>query len=139
MTAKQKLAWHTEKRSVAELIPNDKNPRVMNPKQIEDLKRSLKKFNLVEVPVIDTDNKVLAGHQRLMVLKLLGRGDETIEVRAPNRKLSQKEYDQYLLTSNRVHGDWDWGKLAENFNIEMLVDSGFDDTDLSHLFDDLTV
>lgn len=136
---KSKLEWRTEKRSVAELIPNEKNPRVMSPKQIEDLKRSLQKFNLVEIPVIDTENKVLAGHQRLMVLKLLGRENEKIEVRVPNRKLSQKEYDQYLLTSNRIHGDWDWGKLAENFDLELLIESGFDDTDLSHLFDDLTV
>jgi len=139
MATKQKLTWVTEKRMVAKLIPNEKNPRVMSPKQIEDLKRSLQKFNLVEIPVIDTENKVLAGHQRLMVLKLLGRENEIIEVRIPNRKLSQKEYDQYLLTSNRVHGDWDWGKLAENFNIDLLVDSGFDDADLSHLFDDLAV
>ncbi len=139
MTTKQKLAWLTEKRSVSELIPNENNPRIMSPKQIEDLKRSLKKFNLVEIPVIDTSNKVLAGHQRLMVLKLLGRENEIIEVRVPNRKLTQKEYDQYLLTSNRVHGDWDWGKLAENFNIELLMDSGFDEADLSHLFEDLAV
>jgi hypothetical protein len=51
----------------------------------------------------------------------------------------QKEYDQYLLTSNRVHGDWDWEKLAENFDIELLKVSGFDDTDMSHIFDTLEV
>ena len=59
-----KLTWHTEKRCVADLVPNDKNPRIMNPKQIEDLTKSLKKFNLVEIPVVDADNKVLAGHMR---------------------------------------------------------------------------
>jgi len=134
-----KLVWCTEKRKVADLVPNNKNPRTMSPKQVEDLKKSLRKFNLVEIPVVDTDNKVIAGHQRLMVMKLLGRENETIEVRVPNRKLSQKEYDQYLLTSNRVHGDWDWEKLAEGFGIETLLESGFDDTDLSHLFDDLAV
>lgn len=135
----KKLTWRTETRKISDLIPNDQNPRVMNPKQIEDLKRSLKKFNLVEIPVIDTDDKVIAGHQRLMVLKLLGREHETIEVRVPNRKLTKHEYDQYLLTSNRVHGDWDWDKLATNFEIDTLLVSGFDDTDLSHIFDDLTI
>jgi len=139
MSTKQRLEWHTEKCSVAELIPNDENPRVMSQKQIEDLKRSLQKFNLVEIPVIDTDKKVLAGHQRLMVLKLLGRENEVIEVRVPNRKLSQREYDQYLLTSNRVHGDWDWEKLVQNFDLDLLAISGFDENDLSHLFEDLTV
>lgn len=134
-----KLTWRTETRKVSNLIPNDQNPRVMSPKQIEDLKRSLKKFNLVEIPVIDTDDKVIAGHQRLMVMKLLGREDETIEARVPNRKLTKQEYDQYLLTSNRVHGDWSWDKLAENFDIDTLLVSGFDDADLSHIFDDLAV
>lgn len=135
----QKLEWSTQKRRVSDLIPNEQNPRTMSAKQIEDLKKSLKKFNLVEIPVIDTENKVIAGHQRLMVLKLLERGDEKIEVRVPNRKLTKQEYDQYLLASNRVHGDWDWDKLAENFDVDMLLASGFDDTDLSHLFDDLEV
>lgn len=134
-----KLHWRTEPRKVSDLIPNEQNPRVMSPKQLEDLKRSLKKFNLVEIPVIDTDDKVIAGHQRLMVLKLLGREYESIEVRVPNRKLSKKEYEQYLLASNRVHGDWDWDKLAANFDIDTLLVSGFDDTDLSHVFDDLAV
>jgi DNA modification methylase len=134
-----KLQWHTETRKVSALIPNDKNPRVMSPKQIEDLKKSLKKFNLVEVPVINADNKVVAGHQRLMVLKLLGRENETIEVRVPSRKLTKSEYDQYLITSNALKGTWDWQKLAANFEMDTILVSGFDDADLSHLFDDLAV
>jgi site-specific DNA-methyltransferase (adenine-specific) len=111
----------------------------MSPRQVEDLKKSLTKFNLVEIPVVDRDNKVIAGHQRLMVLKLLGREAEKIEVRVPSRKLTKTEYEQYLLTSNRVHGDWDWERLAADFDIDTLLTSGFDDTDLSHLFDDLDV
>lgn len=135
----KKLSWSTETRTVSELVPNLRNPRVMSPKQTEDLKRSLKKFDLVELPVIDKDNRVIAGHQRLLALKLLGREEERIPVRVPNRKLTTKEYDQYLLSSNRIHGDWDWEKLAEGFDMETLLMSGFDDVDLSHLFDDLEV
>lgn len=135
----RKLSWRTEDRRISDLVPNINNPRSMTPKQVEDLKRSLLKFDLVELPVIDTDNTVVAGHQRLMALKLLGREHESIPVRAPNRKLTKREYDQYLLTSNRVHGDWDWQKLADNFDIEILKTSGFDDTDLTHIFNDLEV
>jgi DNA modification methylase len=131
----KKLSWVTETRKISELVPNVKNPRTISPKQIEDLKKSLKKFNVVEIPVIDTQNNVIAGHQRLMVLKLLGRENEVIEVRVPNRKLSQSEYDQYLLTSNRVHGDWDWDALSKYFDMDTLSLSGFDDLDLSKIFD----
>ena len=134
-----KLSWTTQNRKIADLVPNIRNPRTMSAKQIEDLKKSLKKFDLVELPVIDKNNTVIAGHQRLMVLKLLGREKETIPVRVPNRKLTKKEYDQYLLGSNRIHGDWDWQKLVDEFDVETLLASGFDDTDLSHLFDDLEV
>jgi ParB-like chromosome segregation protein Spo0J len=111
----KKISWRTVEKKVGDLVPNIKNPRLMSPKQMEDLKRSLKKFNLVELPVVDVDLTVIAGHQRLMALKLLGREGERIPVRIPDRKLTKAEYDQYLLSSNRIHGDWDWEKLAENF------------------------
>ena len=74
-----------------------------------------------------------------MILKLLGRGQEEIDVRVPSRKLSKSEYDRYLLSSNRIHGDWSWEKLAANFDIETMLTSGFDDADMSHIWDDLTV
>jgi len=134
-----KLSWHNEKRKVCDLVPNDANPRVMNQKQIDDLKKSLEKFNLVEIPVVNLDNKVIAGHQRLMILKLLNRDQEEIDVRVPSRKLSKSEYDRYLLSSNRIHGDWSWEKLAADFDIETILTSGFDDSDLSHIWDDLSV
>ena len=129
------LVWTTETRKVSSLVPNTKNPRVMSPKQVEDLKKSLQKYNLVEIPVIDTKNRVIAGHQRLMVLKLLGRENEEIDVRVPNRELTQKEYDQYLISSNRIHGDWDWDLLHENFDFDLLIESGFESTELSNVFD----
>ncbi len=135
----KKLSWHNEKCKVNTLIPNEKNPRTISPKQIEDLKKSLEKYNLVEIPVINTDKKVIAGHQRLMILKLIGRENEEIDVRVPNRPLTKKEYDHYLLSSNRLGGDWDWSKLADNFDIDALLVSGFDDSDLSHIWDNLSV
>jgi len=132
--ANKKLSWHTSERKVLDLVPNIKNPRTISSKQIEALKRSLKKFDLVELPVIDTNNQVIAGHQRLMVLKLLGREDEKIPVRVPNRKLTQKEYDQYLITSNAVTGDWDFEKLKA-FDLDMLLDVSFDQIELSNFWD----
>lgn len=128
-----KLEWHTEKRKVDDLVPYEKNPRTISPKQLQDLKRSLKKFNVVEIPAIDTDNKVIAGHQRLKVLQLLGRGEEQIDVRVPNRKLTHEEFEQYLITSNAVTGEWDFEKL-KSFDLGMLMDVGFSKDELSNLW-----
>ncbi len=132
--AKPSLLWHTAKRRVNDLVPWAKNPRTLSDKQLQDLKRSLKRFNLVEIPAIDTDNRIIAGHQRLKVLQLLGRGEEMVEVRVPNRKLTQKEYEEYLLTSNAVTGDWDFDKL-KSFDIGVLLDIGFDETELANVWD----
>lgn len=129
-----KLIWHTEKRIVDALIPSPKNPRIMPDKTMADLKRSLQKFNLVEIPVIDLDGRICAGHQRLKALQLLGRGKEEIEVRVPNRKLTEEEYERYMLASNAVIGTWDFEKLKE-FDLDFLVDIGFDQTELGKFWD----
>lgn len=133
---KHQLEWRTEQRRVKDLLPFKHNPRSLSEKQKADLVRSIKKFGLVEIPAIDTDGKILAGHQRIAVLQLLGRGDEKIDVRVPNRPLTKSEYKTYLLTSNRVHGDWDYEILAEYFDIDTMLVSGFDDNDLSIVFAD---
>lgn len=134
----KKLEWYTEKRKVDDLLPYSKNPRIISEKQMSDLKKSLKKFNLVEIPAIDTDGKIIAGHQRVKGLQLLGRGKEEIEVRVPNRKLTQEEYDRYLITSNAVTGDWDFEKL-KSFNFNLLLDIGFEKEDMVFWDKDLEV
>ena len=85
------LSWTTVQKRVCDLVPQEVNPRKITDKQMSDLKKSLQKFNLVEIPVVDTNNKVLAGHQRLKAMQLLGRGDELIDVRVPNRELTEDE------------------------------------------------
>lgn len=132
---KEKLTWKTIKRRVNDLVPFEKNPRILSEKQAKALKKSLEKYDLVELPVTDMDGKIIAGHQRIKTLQLLGRGEETIEVRQPNRKLTKQEYEQYLLTSNAVHGDWNYD-ILRNFDTNLLLNIGFSDDELQHLWDD---
>ncbi len=130
----KKLEWSTQKRKVDDLVPYEKNPRTISPIQLDKLKKSLSKFNLVEIPAIDTTGRVIAGHQRLKVLQLLGRGDEEIDVRVPNRKLTEKEFDQYLISSNKLGGDWDLDAL-KSFDIDLLTEAGFDAIELADFWD----
>ncbi len=109
----------------------------MSPKQVDDLTKSLKKFDLVEIPAIDTKDRIIAGHQRCAVLQLIGRGDEVIDVRVPSRPLTESEYKQYLLTSNKVHGDWDEELLSEYFETDLLLESGFDNEEITDIFTDI--
>ena len=121
----QQLQWKTENRKVDTLLPHKKSPRKISKEQMELLKRSLEAYNLVEIPAIDLDGTILAGHQRIKVLQVLGRGGEAIDVRVPNRKLTVEEAEGYLLGSNAIHADWDLN-LLKDFDVALLVDLGFD-------------
>jgi DNA modification methylase len=134
MPTRQKLSWMTEKRKVKDLIPFDKNPRVLSDFQKEKLKESLIKFNLVDIPILDKDNVIISGNQRVKVLLLLGRSDEEIDVRVPNRKLTKKEIEEYNLKSNLHNGEWDFEAL-KSLEIETLMNAGFSDDDLSKIWD----
>ena len=129
---KETLVWHTEQRKIKSLIPYEQNPRQMTKKQAEDLKKSLEKFNLVEIPAIDVDHRIIAGHQRLKILMMLGRGNEIIDVRVPSRKLTEEEFKEYNIRSNKNLGEWNWELLA-NFDEELLKQAGFDE-ELEKLF-----
>jgi len=117
------LVSKTEQRKVDELVPYAQNPRQMTAKQVADLQASLERFGLVEIPVIDTDNTIVAGHQRLRIMKLLGKGGEVIDVRVPSRKLTDDELKEYNIRSNADHGEWDFDLLA-NFEKDTLGNWG---------------
>ena len=113
------LTWHTEKRKVNDLLPFKGNARKEDEKQSFDLRKSFEKFDLVEIPAINTDNTTLAGNRRLRMLQLLGRGEEMIDVRVPNRALTTEEVKEYNLRSNKNTASWDIGLLA-NFDEGLL-------------------
>lgn len=130
----KRLSWTTVQKSVNDLIPQEVNPRKISDKQMSDLKRSLKKFNLVEIPAVDYDGTILAGHQRIKALQLLGRGDEMIDIRTPNRKLTEQEAKEYLIGSNKLGGDWDYD-LLKSFDLDTLSFAGFDQIELAKFWD----
>lgn len=132
----KKLEWKTVKRRVNSLVGYEKNPRSITDEQLEVLSKSLDKFNIVELPAIDADGTIVAGNQRIKALQLLGRANEEIEVRIPNRKLTEKEFKQYLLTSNKSGGTWDIEALKE-LDIDLLLTAGFSEVELADLWDDV--
>ncbi len=120
------LSWSTEQRKVRDLIPYKYNPRKLNDVRKAKLKRSLEKFNLVEIPVIDVHNTLIAGHQRVFMLFDLGRGDELIDVRIPNRELTEAEFKEYNLISNIDYAEFDWEMIDAHFNDIDLEGIGMD-------------
>jgi DNA modification methylase len=131
----KRLSWHTEQRKVCELSPCGYNPRKLSEEQKEELIKSLQKFNLAEIPAINLDNQILAGHQRVAALLGLGRGEEVIDVRVPSRKLRKEEAEEYMVRSNRNVGEWDFCILGKEFGFEFLKGAGFNDFELDKIFE----
>lgn len=110
-----KLTWKTEKRLIKNLMLSDINPRKISKEQKEALQRSLEKFNLADIPVLNTDNTIISGNQRLQILYELGKGDEEIDVRVPSRKLTETELKEYMLIANTHAGVFDVELLEAHF------------------------
>lgn len=127
------LTWHTESRKVDSLLPHKKSPRKISKEQAERLKKSLENYGLVEIAAIDLDGTILAGHQRMKALQLMGQGDTMVDVRVPNRKLTDNEAETYLIGSNSIHGEWDFD-LLKGFEMDLLVDLGFDQKELDDIW-----
>lgn len=135
MVIMDKISWHTEKRRVKDLIPYHPNPRKMTKDQVEQLKRSLQKFDYCELVAIQPDNTIIAGHMRVKAMLLLGWGKQEIEVRVPNRTLSIGEMREYLIRSNKNVGDWDYDVLGNEWDVNDLHEYGFSADDLGIFLD----
>lgn len=121
---------------IDQLNPAVYNPRKWSDKQRGDLKQSIKRFGLVDPIIVNKapkrKNIVIGGHFRLDIAKELGY--ETVPVvylNIPNLK-KEKELN---LRLNRNQGEWDM-ELLQSFDMDILLDVGFDETDLSSIWDD---
>lgn len=120
---------HIIEKKITELKPAEYNPRQIDKSAFEQLKKSLESFECVEPIVINThegrENIVVGGHQRLRAMKALKyKVVPCVEVNLPIEK--EKELNIRL---NKNTGDFDFDMLANNFDLEDLIDWGFDADD----------
>ena len=121
---------------VKDLKPSSYNPRKWSDEAISGLKQSIKKFGLIDPIIansaINRKNIVIGGHFRLEIAKQLGLTEvPVVYVNIPDIE-KEKELN---LRLNRNTGDWNF-ELLKNFDIEMLMDIGFDNNDLSKIWDE---
>jgi len=117
------------------LKPAEYNPRRLTAKQEETLTKSIKKYKLLDPIVVNKfkgrENIIISGHQRLKVAEKLGYK----EVPVVFVNLSLDKEKELNLLMNKAQGEWDF-ELLKQFDIEMLLDTGFDDSDLSDIWDE---
>lgn len=109
---------------------NPDNPRYIEGEKFERLKEKIRKFPemLEKRPIIyDENNIILGGNRRYQVLEQLSR-EENFEVKdeyflsAKNWTEEQKRF--FIINDNLADGDWDYEKLANEWDMHKLSDWG---------------
>jgi len=122
------IIWVLKRVAVNSLIDYSKNPRILTKDQFKHLKTSLDKFGLIDKPIVNLDNIVIGGHQRLNVLR--SDNAEDVECWYPSRQLTDKEVEELNIRLNKNTGEWSWDTLANNFEFDDLIDWGFNEKEL---------
>ena len=112
-----------EKKKISDLKPAPYNPRKSNEKQEANLKKSLEKFGVVEPIVFNKrTGYIVGGHFRIRELKKLGYK----EVDCVIVDLNEDDEKELNIRLNANTGEWDYDKLANNWNLEQLEDWGLE-------------
>lgn len=119
------MFWKIEKRRIEDLKGFEKNPRKFTKKGLKDLKQSIEKCGDANIITINTDNTVIGGHARLEVMRQLKY--EEVDVKVPDHFLNEDEIKEICVRLNaNTAGEWDFEKLALNFDADLLSDWGLD-------------
>jgi len=122
------IEWKLGSMSIKLLKENPKNPRQINKDSVERLGDFIDKFGLIDKPIINQDNTIIGGHQRIRILKK--KKEKTVECWIPNRMLTEEEVDEICLGLNLHQGRWDWDVLANEYNAIDLLQWGFSEEQL---------
>ena len=115
---------------IGDLIAAEYNPRQLTKDQYKHLSDSIKRFGLVD-PIIVNKNKdrkniVVGGHQRIRVAKDLKINDiPCVEV-----DLDYDKERELNVRLNKNMGEFDYDVLANMFDMDELIDWGFEEKDI---------
>jgi|TARA_R110002072_G_scaffold265868_1_gene424766 ParB-like chromosome segregation protein Spo0J len=115
-----------EQIKASKLKPATYNPRQISTKQYKDLSKSIATFGLVDPIIVNKDYTVIGGHQRLKVLNDM----QTDTIPCVVLDLSKEKERELNVRLNKNTGDFDIDILANEFDIDELVDWGFKHIDL---------
>lgn len=131
----RQIIWRLETKQIKDLKPHPKNPRQLTKDQEKHLRKSLDTFGCIEKPIINTDNTIIGGHQRIKILKK--DGEKEISCWVPDVEMTEKEVEELNIRLNKAGGEFDFDILANEWDAVELVDWGFDAESLFGKLDDL--
>ena len=125
-----KINWTLQTFRLDELTDYYKNPRSLSEKEFKQLKTSLDKFGMIDKPIVNLDaaHTIIGGHQRKRILET--EGAKEVECWVPDRELSEKEVEELNIRLNKNTGSWDFDELANSFELDDLLEWGFEKNEL---------
>ena len=122
------ITWSLTTLAIKDLKPNPKNPRQINKQQLQHLEELIDKFGLIDRPIVNLDNMIIGGHQRIKILKK--QKVKQVECWVPDHLLDEKEVEHLMIGHNLNQGSWDWEALANSFEPIDLLSWGFSEEQL---------
>jgi len=108
---------------------NPNNPRYIKDDRYQKLKKNMQEFpKMMKLrPIVtDDDGVILGGNMRYLAMKDLGYKEipEGWVVKAS--ELTEDERKRFTITDNIPYGDWDYNKLANEWDMTELQDWGME-------------
>lgn len=122
------INWHLENIPIKQLKDHAKNPRQISKDQFHHLENLIKKFGLIDKPIINQDFTIIGGHQRIKILKKMKA--KTVECWVPDKQLEQADIDHLCIGLNLNKGEWDFDVLANEWDELDLLKWGFTEEQL---------
>jgi ParB-like chromosome segregation protein Spo0J len=123
------MKWNLKQVPTSQITEWTKNPRILRKQIADHLQGSLDEFGMINEPILNKDFTIIGGHQRIRLL--IKGGAAAIECKVADVQLNQRQAEKLALLLNKATADWDWDKLANEFDIESLLAGGFETKDFT--------
>jgi DNA modification methylase len=120
--------WTNEERTLGQLSEWPNNPRYSTSEDASAIVESFGEWGQTQPLLIDPDNKLIDGHQRLKALIAKYGAGFVVQVRVSDRRFTEKQRRKFVADTHlKATGKWDWPKIAAWDDGETdLADWGFD-------------
>lgn len=124
-----KIKIEIKELSLSQLKTNPQNPRLIKDDKFNKLIESLKTFpemKSIREIVVDEDMIILGGNMRFKAMQELKEKTALVKIISG---LSEKQKKEFIIKDNQPYGSWDMDLLANDFELDDLLNWGFEDSD----------